>query len=114
MSRAHHVLALALIALALTSTGCRHRARARARAAVAARMRAEAAANPVGAKAYARACAVCHGRRGEGYRADFAPALANAEFLATASDELLRNAIVRGRPGTTMSAWDRSTGGPFD
>lgn len=67
-----------------------------------------------GATAYARTCALCHGGKGEGYVADNATALNNPTFLATASDEFLRRSIARGRPGTTMSAWDRPHGGPYD
>jgi cytochrome c oxidase cbb3-type subunit III len=67
-----------------------------------------------GAAAYAKYCALCHGDRGQGYVADNANALAHPEFLATATDELLRRAIDRGRPGTTMSAWGRASGGPLD
>ena len=66
-----------------------------------------------GAAIYARTCAVCHGVAGEGYKADRAPALANVDFLATASDALLREAIVDGRTGTTMSAWGAQRGGPL-
>jgi len=66
-----------------------------------------------GAESYAKYCALCHGDRGQGYTADNANALAHPEFLATATDELLRRAIVRGRPGTTMSAWGSSYGGPL-
>lgn len=67
-----------------------------------------------GAKLYADTCALCHGARGEGYAADQATALANPTFLATASDEYLRRSIARGRPGTTMSAWGKAKGGPYD
>jgi cytochrome c oxidase cbb3-type subunit III len=62
---------------------------------------------------YARMCAVCHGRSGEGYAADQAPALANAHFLGSVSDVFLRSAISEGRGGTTMSAWARGRGGPL-
>ena len=62
---------------------------------------------------YARMCAVCHGRAGEGYAADLAPALANQNFLASVSDDFLRSAIANGRSGTTMSAWSRARGGPL-
>jgi cytochrome c oxidase cbb3-type subunit 3/ubiquinol-cytochrome c reductase cytochrome c subunit len=58
-------------------------------------------------------CAVCHGRTGDGYAADQAPALANREFLASASDEYLHAAIANGRGGTTMSAWSNARGGPL-
>lgn len=68
---------------------------------------------PDGAALYGRYCALCHGARGEGYTADAAPQLANAEFLATADDTFLTRAITRGRPGTTMSAWDKAHGGPL-
>ena len=66
-----------------------------------------------GAATYARTCAVCHGAAGEGYKADRAPALANPDFLATVSDSFLREAIVEGRTGTTMSAWGAQRGGPL-
>lgn len=66
-----------------------------------------------GAIAYARTCALCHGARGEGYLADNATALKSPTFLATASDDYLRASVARGRPGTTMSAWDRPHGGPY-
>jgi cytochrome c oxidase cbb3-type subunit 3/ubiquinol-cytochrome c reductase cytochrome c subunit len=58
-------------------------------------------------------CAVCHGVRGEGYKADQAPMLAHPDFLASVSDEFLRVAIAHGRPGTTMSAWGTELGGPL-
>jgi cytochrome c oxidase cbb3-type subunit III len=66
-----------------------------------------------GAELYARICAVCHGAKGEGYKADRASALAHPEFLASASDFFLRVAIARGRPGTVMSAWSSDHGGPL-
>lgn len=62
---------------------------------------------------YDRMCAVCHGRDGTGYAADQAPALANREFLAAASDAYVRSAITHGRSGTTMSAWGTDRGGPL-
>ncbi len=46
--------------------------------------------------------------------ADNANALAHPEFLATVTDDHLRRAIARGRPGTTMSAWGHAYGGPLD
>src|ERR1700761_7902702 len=66
-----------------------------------------------GAALYARMCAVCHGPSGEGYAADHAPALAQPNFLASASDAYLRKAVARGRAGTTMSAWSQARGGPL-
>lgn len=58
-------------------------------------------------------CAVCHGASGEGYKADQATALAQPDFLASASDQLIGFAISQGRKGTTMSAWHRAAGGPL-
>ena len=66
-----------------------------------------------GAELYGRMCAVCHGPKGEGYKADQAPALREPGFLASASDAFLRDAIVNGRLGSTMSAWGRESGGPL-
>jgi cytochrome c oxidase cbb3-type subunit III len=66
-----------------------------------------------GREAYATYCALCHGATGEGYVADNAPALANTDFLAAASDAYLRRAIEEGRPGTPMSAWSSAHGGPL-
>jgi len=66
-----------------------------------------------GSELYARMCAVCHGANGEGYKADQATALAQPDFLASASDALIGFAIAQGRKGTTMSAWHRAMGGPL-
>lgn len=56
-----------------------------------------------GQQLYSTYCALCHGPRGEGQASPRANALANPEFLAAASDELIRAALVNGRPGTSMS-----------
>ncbi|HET9954734.1 MAG TPA: c-type cytochrome [Polyangiaceae bacterium] len=66
-----------------------------------------------GRELYGRMCSVCHGDKGEGYKADQAPRLAQPEFLGSASDAFLRAAIRDGRRGTTMSAWAQSHGGPL-
>jgi len=66
-----------------------------------------------GERLYGETCALCHGARGEGYRADDAPRLAGQELLAHASNEFLHTAIMQGRPGSTMSAWARDRGGPL-
>ena len=66
-----------------------------------------------GAQLYAKMCAVCHGARGAGYKADQAPAITHASFLASVSDDFLRQAINNGRSGTTMSAWSTMRGGPL-
>jgi len=62
---------------------------------------------------YGRYCYFCHGTEGLGYTADEAPALASDDLLALASDDFLRDAIVKGRPGTTMSSWSVARGGPL-
>ena len=66
-----------------------------------------------GPSLYAKYCGLCHGDVGEGYKADQANALNNPEFLSIASDDFLRDSIVKGRPGTPMSAWGESYGGPL-
>jgi mono/diheme cytochrome c family protein/rhodanese-related sulfurtransferase len=55
-----------------------------------------------GAPIYQRACARCHGTRT--VRGD-AVHLANRRFLGSATDAFMRYAIVHGRPGTPMEAW---------
>lgn len=72
-----------------------------------------ASASPNGAVLYSKYCALCHGSDGEGYVADRAPAIANAEFLAIATNDYLSRAIRLGRVGTTMSAWDTAHLGPL-
>ncbi len=67
----------------------------------------------LGRAVYATHCALCHGATGEGYVADNAPALSNPDFLDAASDAYLRAAIEEGRPGTPMSSWASSRGGPL-
>jgi len=62
---------------------------------------------------YAKYCGLCHGDVGEGYKADQANALNNPEFLSIASDAFLRDSIIKGRPGTPMSAWGESYAGPL-
>ncbi len=62
---------------------------------------------------YDKYCGFCHGENGQGYKADQAPALANDDLLTVATDEYLLEAIVKGRPGTTMSAWSVARGGPL-
>lgn len=72
-------------------------------------------ANPLvrGAELYTTHCALCHGADGEGYAADNAPAIAFPDYLRIATDAFLETAIYDGRPGTPMSAWGESHGGPF-
>jgi cytochrome c oxidase cbb3-type subunit 3/ubiquinol-cytochrome c reductase cytochrome c subunit len=66
-----------------------------------------------GKSLYARYCNFCHGEAGKGYAADQAPALASDDLLTLASDDFLRDAVVKGRPGTTMSAWSFARRGPL-
>jgi mono/diheme cytochrome c family protein len=67
-----------------------------------------------GATLFGAFCSGCHGREGQGHRAPGLaafPSVANPDFLAIAPDALVRETIVRGRPGTRMRAWvDGSTG----
>lgn len=62
---------------------------------------------------YLKYCALCHGKRAEGYAADNAPSLISPQFRTTASPEFLRAAIRRGRTGTAMAGYDRALGGPL-
>jgi len=92
-------LCLALFFITLASTGCNAVPRTRT--------------ERRGAQLYGQMCAVCHGPRGAGYKADQAPAITHAAFLASVSDDFLRQAINNGRSGTTMSAWSVLRGGPL-
>ncbi|MDJ0958804.1 MAG: c-type cytochrome [Arenicellales bacterium] len=58
-------------------------------------------------------CALCHGKTGEGYIADNAPALSNQDFLASVSDQFLWRSIANGRPGTPMAAHAERYNGPL-
>jgi cytochrome c oxidase cbb3-type subunit 3/ubiquinol-cytochrome c reductase cytochrome c subunit len=62
---------------------------------------------------YDRYCALCHAAGAAGYAADNASQLRNTTFLRTATDDHLRIAIDRGRPGTPMSAFGARHGGPL-
>ncbi len=99
--RPSHVLATVLV-LATTLGGgaleCSTRAQVRAQR---------------GERIYGKMCAVCHGAAGEGYKADNAPALGHPSFLASVSDDFLRDTITDGRGATTMSAWGAEHGGPL-
>lgn len=105
---ARALLVVALMLCATSLTACR-RVRAPWK-----RHRAVSAKVVRGRAHYLRYCALCHGRRAEGYAADHANALGNRDFLAVASDAFLRDAVTHGRPGTPMSAWGQAHGGPLD
>ena len=66
-----------------------------------------------GALLYGKLCALCHGDDREGGKADNAPSLKSPTLLASASDDFLRTAIVRGRPGTAMAGYGKAIGGPL-
>jgi mono/diheme cytochrome c family protein len=51
---------------------------------------------------YRTRCMGCHGPQGEG---GVGVSLSSLSFLAVASDEFLRDAILRGRPNTAMPSW---------
>ena len=57
-----------------------------------------------GSKLYSRECARCHGKKAEGKTA---PSLGNPAFLAFASDEYIKYAIINGREDTEMKAFDK-------
>lgn len=64
-----------------------------------------------GASMYGTYCSFCHGKHGQGYLADKAPAIGNQNFLKSADNAYISQAIIQGRPGTTMSAWGKAYGG---
>ncbi len=55
-----------------------------------------------GQKLYRSRCMGCHGTYGEG---GVGVSLRSPSFLAVASDEFLRDTILRGRPNTAMPSW---------
>ena len=63
---------------------------------------------------YTTLCAICHGPEGKGYAADHAPSLVTSTFLESATDAFLYEAIAKGRPGTSMAAYDKALSGPLD
>jgi rhodanese-related sulfurtransferase/mono/diheme cytochrome c family protein len=67
-----------------------------------------------GAKTYSLFCAPCHGADAKGYKADHAPSLINPTFLESAKDTFLIEAIGQGRPGTSMAAYGKTSGGPLE
>lgn len=64
-----------------------------------------------GSRLYDTYCAFCHGKKGQGYLADQAPAIGNPNFLRSADNRYLTQAIIQGRPETSMSAWGTAYGG---
>lgn len=67
-----------------------------------------------GATLYGTFCAACHGANGEGRRypgAPVFPAIANVDFLETASDDFIAATVRHGRAGRRMPAWGEKEGG---
>lgn len=71
--------------------------------------RANGANKDEGARVFARACADCHGSRGQGGK-DGKRQINNQAFLALISDQGLRRYIITGRPDLGMPAFDENTG----
>jgi cytochrome c oxidase cbb3-type subunit 3/ubiquinol-cytochrome c reductase cytochrome c subunit len=65
-----------------------------------------------GARVFARACAGCHGRQGEGGEHGGRPvgAISEPAFLALISDRALRRTAITGRPDLGMPAYDGADG----
>jgi mono/diheme cytochrome c family protein/rhodanese-related sulfurtransferase len=66
-----------------------------------------------GAALYQALCTPCHGADAKGYKADHAPSLVNSTFLESATDDFIARSIMNGRPGTSMAAYGRGSGGPL-
>ena len=68
------------------------------------------------ARVFARACAGCHGRQGEGGEHDGGPvgAINDPAFLALIGDKALRRTMITGRPDLGMPAYDDAAGRPAD
>ena len=69
-----------------------------------------------GARVFARACAGCHGRQGQGDEHGGRPvgAINEPSFLALISDRALRRTVITGRPDLGMPAYDDTAGRPAD
>src|SRR5262249_37305739 len=69
-----------------------------------------------GARVFARACADCHGKEGEGVERDgrLRRKINDPAFLALISDQALRRIIITGRPDLGMPAYDGTAGRPGD
>jgi mono/diheme cytochrome c family protein len=69
-----------------------------------------------GARVFARACADCHGKEGQGIERDgrLRRQINDASFLALISDKELRRLIITGRHDLGMPAYNGTTGRPPD
>jgi cytochrome c oxidase cbb3-type subunit 3/ubiquinol-cytochrome c reductase cytochrome c subunit len=65
-----------------------------------------------GARVFARACAGCHGRQGQGgeHAGRSVGAINEPAFLALISDRALRRTVITGRPDLGMPAYDGTDG----
>jgi cytochrome c oxidase cbb3-type subunit 3/ubiquinol-cytochrome c reductase cytochrome c subunit len=65
-----------------------------------------------GARVFARACAGCHGRQGQGGESDMGKvgAVNDPAFLALISDRALRRTVITGRADLGMPAYDGTDG----
>jgi mono/diheme cytochrome c family protein len=78
--------------------------------------RASAGKKEEGARAFARACAGCHGQQGEGIERDgrLRRKINDPAFLALISDQELRRYAITGRPDLGMPPYDGKDGRPPD
>jgi mono/diheme cytochrome c family protein len=69
-----------------------------------------------GARVFSRACAGCHGDKGQGgnYQDRVVGAINDQVFLALISDQALRRLVITGRPDLGMPAFDKPEGRPAD
>jgi mono/diheme cytochrome c family protein len=69
-----------------------------------------------GARVFARACAGCHGKEGEGVERDgrLRRKINDPDFLALLSDQQLRRYAITGRPDLGMPPYDGKAGRPTD
>jgi mono/diheme cytochrome c family protein len=69
-----------------------------------------------GARVFARACASCHGKEGEGVKRDgkIRRRINDPAFLALISDQELRRYVITGRPDLGMPPYDGKTDRPPD
>jgi cytochrome c oxidase cbb3-type subunit 3 len=69
-----------------------------------------------GARVFARACAGCHGKEGEGVERDggFRRTIHDPAFLALISNQALRRTIITGRPDLGMPPYDGKEDRPPD
>jgi cytochrome c oxidase cbb3-type subunit III len=67
-----------------------------------------------GARVFARACASCHGKEGQGVKRNGRRRINDPAFLALISDQELRRYVITGRPDLGMPPYDGKTDRPPD